>query len=273
VRRARAAVVLVVAGAAACLLSSPARTQESRPPETTSPSGPGLPEPSEAAGGRDSALPERSELIRRILASTAQLRSEREGGGQRAASGVVLATDPAAGRVWILTTLHFLEPPKPQKVYVRLPGRDSAVPGTVAFLSRDLDLAIIETAQLDVAPIRMQLTANLGAEILVVAFPWGQRVTVVRGTVSQLDSTRGDVVGPPHMVDASVSYGSSGGGVFDAKTGELLGIVQSYRTAKVAIPEMRERVLEVPVAGETTLISAATIMRFLEASNLKSFLP
>jgi len=265
VRPSRAALGLA---AAACLLAAPARAQDS-----VAPSGPGLPEPSEAASPRESVLPERSELIRRILASTAQLRSEREGGGQRAASGVVLATDPSAGRVWILTTLHFLDPPRPQKVYVRLPGRESAVPGTIAFLNRDLDLVIIETAQLDVAPIRMQLAADLGADVLVVAFPWGQRVTVVRGTVSQLDSLRGDVVGPPHMVDASVSYGSSGGGVFDAKTGELLGIVQSYRTAKVAIPEMRERVLEVPVAGETTLIPAATIMRFLEAANLKAFLP
>ena len=263
----RAALALVLAGAAG-VLALPVRAQDS-----AAPSGPGLPDPSELAGPREPALPERSALIRRILASTAQLRSEREGGGQRAASGVVLATDRHAGRVWILTTLHFLEPPRPQKVYVRLPGRTSAVPGTVAFMNRDLDLAIIETAQLDVAPIRMQLTADLGAEILVVAFPWGQRVTVVRGTVSQVDSTRGEVVGPPHMVDASVSYGSSGGGVFDAKTGELLGIVQSYRTANIAIPEMRERVLEVPVAGETTLIPASTIMRFVEASNLGGFLP
>jgi len=75
------------------------------------------------------------------------------------------------------------------------------------------------------------------------------------------------------MVDASVSYGSSGGGVFDAQTGELVGIVESYRTAKVAIPEMKDRVLEVPVAGETTLISAPAILRFLVDSGLSDFLP
>jgi len=263
----RAAIALAVAGAVA-LLASTARAQEA-----PGAGGRTQPDPSEVTSPGEPALPERTELIRRILASTAQLRTEREGGGQRAASGVVLASDPEAGRVWILTTLHFLEPPRAQEVFVRLPGRDHGVPGAVAFVSRDLDLAIVETVQLDVAPIRMQLVANLGAEILVVAFPWGQRVTVVRGTVSQLDSTRGEVVGPPHMVDASVSYGSSGGGVFDARTGELLGIVQSYRTARVAIPEMRERVLEVPVAGETTLISSATILRFLETSGLTRFLP
>ena len=80
------------------------------------------------------------------------------------------------------------------------------------------------------------------------------------------------VEGPPRMVDASVSYGSSGGGVFDAQSGALIGIVESYRTAKVAIPETKDRVLEVPVAGETTLIPAPAILRFLVASGLEEFL-
>lgn len=35
------------------------------------------------------------------------------------------------------------------------------------------------------------------------------------------------------MVDASVSYGASGGGVFDARTGGLIGLVEGYRTARV----------------------------------------
>jgi hypothetical protein len=75
------------------------------------------------------------------------------------------------------------------------------------------------------------------------------------------------------MVSATVSYGSSGGGVFDADTGELVGIVESYRTAKVAIPEMKDRVLEVPVAGETTLIPAPLIARFIRDSGLNSYVP
>jgi hypothetical protein len=70
-----------------------------------------------------------------------------------------------------------------------------------------------------------------------------------------------------------VSYGSSGGGVFDAESGALVGIVEGYRTAKVAIPEMRGRVLEVPVAGETTLIAAPTILRFLVDSGLEDSMP
>ena len=80
-------------------------------------------------------------------------------------------------------------------------------------------------------------------------------------------------MGPPRMVDASVSYGSSGGGVFDAVSGELVGVVEGYRTAKVAIPEMKERVFEMPVAGETNVIPAATIQKFLVEAGLEDYLP
>ena len=219
-----------------------------------------------------SRVPDRGELIRGILASSVQLRSEREGDARRAASGVVVAADPQSRRVWIVTTRHFIEPSPPGKIHVRLPGRMSVVPANVAFVSPDHDLAIIESENLDVLPARLKMVAHLGDEILLVAFPWGQRFTVVSGVVSQVASLTGEA-GPARMVNASVSYGSSGGGVFDTRTGKLVAIVEGYRTAKVAIPEMKERVLEMPVAGETTLIAAPTIFRFLVDSGLGNFLP
>ena len=216
--------------------------------------------------------PDRGELIRGILASTVQLRSEHEAGISRAASGVVVATHFASRRIWIATARHFLEP-RPQQLYVRLPGQTTLAPATIAFVSGDRDLAIIETDYADVTPARLKMVTTLGDEILLVSFPWGQRFTVVRGVVSQIDAPAGElpVAGPPRMVSATVSYGSSGGGVFDAQTGELVGIVESYRTAKVAIPEMQGRVLEIPVAGETTVIPAPLIARFLVESGLSSY--
>ena len=45
-----------------------------------------------------SPAPDRSELIRRILASTVQLRSERDGSLRRAASGVVVAMHAGSRR-------------------------------------------------------------------------------------------------------------------------------------------------------------------------------
>jgi S1-C subfamily serine protease len=216
--------------------------------------------------------PDRSALIRGMLSSTVQLRSERDGGVQRAASGVVVAADRRAGRTWIVTARHFIDPTPPKQIYVRLPGRMSVVPGMVAFVSSDKDLAIIETELLDAAPARLKMVTSLGDPVLLVSYPWGQRFTVVSGVVSQIAPLTGEA-GPPRMVDASVTYGSSGGGVFDRSTGQLVGIVESYRMAKVAIPEMKDRVLEIPVAGETTLIPAATIQGFLVDSGLTPFLP
>ncbi|MGH7303878.1 MAG: S1 family peptidase [Candidatus Rokuibacteriota bacterium] len=220
------------------------------------------------------STPDRADLIRGILASTVQLKSEQEAGARRAGSGVVVAVDRRAGRTWIVTTRHFIQPSLPQPVYIRQPGRTSMLPATVAFVSHESDLAIIETEYLDVPPARLKNVATLGDEILLVAYPWGQRFTVVRGVVSQIEARHGElpVTGTARMVSATVSYGSSGGGVFDAETGELVGIVESFRTAKVAIPEMKDRVLEVPVAGETTIISARVIAGFLADSGLKAFL-
>src|SRR5438093_11923429 len=156
-----------------------------------------------------SPAPDRSELIRRILASTVQLRSERDGSLRRAGSGVVVAMHAGSRRTWIVTARHFIDPPPPERSYVRLPGRMTVVPAVVAFVSPDRDLAIIEAELLDVAPARLKMEASLGDEILLVAFPWGQRFTVVRGIVSQVASLT-DVTGPARMVSASVSYGSSG---------------------------------------------------------------
>ena len=233
-----------------------------------------------AAGGCVSAppLPKRTDVIRQILSSTVQLRSEREGGLHRAASGVVVATDPETGRAWVLTVRHFLTPSSPQDILVQVAGHERTVPATVLAVSAadlDLDLAILELESLDVLPVRLKEVANLGDEVLIASFPWGERLTLVRGIVSQIGSGPGAtlMIGPARMVDASVSYGSSGGGAFDASSGELVGIVETYRTTKVAIPEHPGRALNVPVPGETTLVPASTIRRFLLDFGLGRRLP
>jgi serine protease Do len=222
---------------------------------------------------------DRTELIRRMVASTVQLRSEREGGARRAASGVVIATDPAAKRAWIVTVRHFLGPSRPQEVSARRPGQTATMPASVFAVSDEelgLDIAIVEVEDSGLTPVRLKEgPTNLGDEALIVAFPWGQRLTVVSGIVSQIVSIPGEslVTGPARMVDAPVSYGSSGGGVFDARTGELLGIVETYRTAKITIPELNDRVIEVPVPGETVLVPASVIAQFVRDFGLGRRLP
>jgi S1-C subfamily serine protease len=219
-------------------------------------------------------VPERGEIVRRILPSTLQLRAEREGGGRRTASGVVLAADPSTKRAWIVTARHFLDPPRTQQVYARRPGRTEALRAIVLARSEDLDLAILEIEGLELTPASLKPIVGLGDDVLVFAFPWGRRLTVVSGVISQLAPEEGTVPleGVPRMVDASVSHGSSGGGVFDTISGALIAIVEGYRTAKVALPEAPDRVLEIPVAGETTVIPARTIREFLVGAGLQPYL-
>lgn len=218
---------------------------------------------------------ERGEVIRRILPSAVQLRAERQGGARRAASGVVLASDPASGRSWIITTRHFLDPPGSQEVYVSGPGRKGRTKAAVAAVSPDLDLAVIEVDGLSLPSVRFKEVARLGDEVWVVAFPWGRRLTVVSGVISQLVSREDEVLveGTVKMIDASVSYGASGGGVFDVESGALIGIVESYRTANVSLPGAPSRALPVPVPGETTVIAARAILGFLTASGLEAIVP
>jgi hypothetical protein len=216
--------------------------------------------------------PSRSDVIRQILPATVQLRCERDGGGRRAASGVLLARDAATRRAWIVTTRHFLEPMAPQKVSVSA-GTQARLSARVVSVSERADLALLEVAGIDSTPARLKDTVQLGDEVWVVAFPWGRRMTLSSGVVSQVvGETGGEYEGAARMVDVSVSYGASGGGVFDAQTGALVGLIESYRTARVSMQGSPERVIEVPVPGETTLISADAIRGFVAEAGLERFL-
>src|SRR5262245_28255605 len=218
---------------------------------------------------------DRSDVMRRILPSTVQLRAEREGGARRAASGVVLANDRATNRCWILTTRHFLDPAVQQDVSVSTPTRKGRAKALVKAMSQDMDLAVIEADGITLPPVKFKEVVRLGDVVWVAGCPWGRQLTVVSGVVSQLKNEDGDfsIEGTIRMVDASVSYGSSGGGVFDAETGALIGIVEGYRTAQMALPDRPERSLQVPVAGETLVIPTRSILDFLVASGLGDLVP
>jgi S1-C subfamily serine protease len=70
------------------------------------------------------------------------------------------------------------------------------------------------------------------------------------------------------MVDAPVNYGTSGGGVFDARSGRLVGIVRGYRTVRMSVPGNTDAALTLPVAGETTVIPTEDILCFLADHDL-----
>jgi hypothetical protein len=220
-------------------------------------------------------VPPRSGVVRSVLPSAVQLLSERAGGGHRAASGVVVASDPVRRLTWVLTAGHFVAAPAPETIYVRTAGSRDRFRATLVRADRDPDLALVLVENLVLPPVRSREVAHLGDDVWVIAFPRGRQMTLASGTVSQVGSGKeGDPTeGPVQQIDTSVSYGASGAGVFDAETGELIGVVEGYRTAQIAIRDAPDRVMEIPVPGETIVISAQAVRRFLSGSELGAFLP
>ena len=208
------------------------------------------------------------EVLSRILESVVQLRAELDGADRRAGSGVVIASDPQSARCWVITTRHLLQPTTPRRLVARLPGHDGKFTAEVVKISDELDLASLSVEGVAPRAAKLKDVARLGQDVWVAGFPWGRRLTVVRGVVSQLSGDGGEarLEGSAAMVDASVSYGASGGGVFEVSTGSLIGIVEGYRTARVALPHAPESVFNVPVPGETTVISSAGVRRFLSSA-------
>jgi S1-C subfamily serine protease len=228
-----------------------------------------------AAGCAATRAPDRAELLRGVLPSAVQLLAERPGAGRRAASGVVVASDPVRGCTWVLTARHFLAPPVPDPIHVRTAGKRERFRATVVRTDGQSDLALLLVPGLVLSPARRREIARLGDDVWVVAFPRGRQMTVTSGTVSQVGtgSETDATEGPVRLVDTSVSYGASGAGVFDADTGELIGVVEGYRTAQIAARDAPDRVLEIPIPGETLVISAEAIRRFLSGSELEAFAP
>ena len=224
-----------------------------------------------AAGCASGAATRRGDELRGIVDVSVLLRAEREGGGRRAGSGVVVASDPASSRSWIVTTRHLLEPSRPQKLYV-VPARGRGrLTATVKAVSPEIDAALVEVQGVALPAALLRESTRLGDEVRVVAFPFGRRLTVVSGIVSQIVTIDDDTIaveGPVRLIDASVSTGASGGGVFDASTGALLGIVEGYRTARVTLQTVPERSVDIPVPGETTVVPVGVIRRFVESAGV-----
>jgi hypothetical protein len=217
-------------------------------------------------------VPTREQVIQRILPSSVQVVLEEDGQRFRSGSGVVIAAGPggAAAECLVLTSGHTLSGLTPrQAVYVlmgRHRGKGMRAQATV-LAQRDadgIDLALLRIESEHCAAARLGEPPGLGDAIWVVAFPWGRNMTLTGGHVSQIDlddAREGD--GSRLMVDASVSYGASGGGVFEASTGRLVGLVEGYRTARVSFKGESARYIDVPVPGETYATSLADIRRFL----------
>ncbi len=222
-----------------------------------------------ACANPEPALSKRAVLAQMLAAST-QIFVEREGGVRRAGSGVVLSADLPHGGAAILTAAHLLEPPVEQSAFVVIGAQSERIPAEIVAIDSARDLALMTVPLPGATQVALASRAELADEILIVAFPWGRQRTVVNGAVSQIAVHPSiedpfSIWGPVALVDATVSYGMSGGGVFDKHTGRLVGLVRGYRTAHLSLSS-ENTPLKLPIAGETTVISTRDIMCFLRSS-------
>jgi len=223
--------------------------------------------------------PSREEVLDRILPSAVQVVLEQaEGRRVRSGSGVAVASRQVGSRVdcFVVTAGHTVSGLVGQsQAYVVFGGhRGSAVkaPATVIAYrdTPEVDLALLRTESRQCAPARTGGPPLLGESVWVIGFPWGRHMTLTRGIVSQvvMDDDADRATASRLMVDAPVSYGSSGGGVFEAREGTLIGVVEGYSTAKVmskgATPAWS---IEVPVPGQTYVTPLSDVKRFLSQTS------
>ncbi len=219
--------------------------------------------------------PSREQVLGRILPSSVQIVIEqREGRRVRTGSGVAVAAQRTRDRVecLVVTAGHTVSGLVGQnEVYTIFGGHRGNLKKTratvVAFEDTpELDVALLRTETDRCVPAEVGGPALLGESVWVIGFPWGRHMTLTRGIVSQvvLDDATDQDKPSRLMVDAPVSYGSSGGGVFEARGGTLIGVVEGYSTARVSAKGTDPSwYIEVPVPGQTFVTPISDVKRFL----------
>ncbi len=237
--------------------------------------------------GMAEAALDRQAVIDHIVAATARVSVEKGGRVVNSGSGVVIAAGRDARGLeasYLLTAAHALEGAESGEVIVRFTGERAAqrFPARVVKRGRadQLDVALLEVPGVLAPAVRMagDVQPRLGEEIFVVGFPWGKRLGLYSGVVSQIpldarwDPGPGEEAGGSLLVDAAVAKGVSGGGVFRLGTGELLGIVEASQTTTVSVRGRTESyAVKVPMPGETFVVPLAQIRPFLgEAAPLEA---
>jgi serine protease Do len=230
------------------------------------------------AVGRPAAPPSKSEVVRQVFPSVVELVYEQDAVAVRFASGVVVGVDDrdASGHPasYVLTSGHAVVGRTIDTARLVVRYHDASdvthrVPGTVEALDETSDLALVRLAGVRLPAARLDgpSGARLGDDVVVIGAPFGRGLSVSSGIVSQLTTVPpdGDRTPEPLLkIDAAIGYGSSGGGVFQVRTGRLLGVVEGYQTATVSLKLAGEPYsFQVPMPGQTFVVRAAEIRRFM----------
>jgi serine protease Do len=225
----------------------------------------------------------RAATVQKVFPSAVRIRIAAAGEVVRTASGIAFAHD--GGKTYVLTNAHVVEPSRawkaPVEIRVLPSGGQPALVANVAARGHvpEADIAVLEVpGTLPVTAIASDDGLELGDDLLVIGAPFGKGLSVAAGIVSQVEYDFSESAGTPATpkamkTDAAIGYGSSGGGVFDVPSGRLVGLVEGYRTARVAFGKEEEYSFDVPMPGETFVAPAAKLRRFLGEKGLSRLLP
>jgi hypothetical protein len=219
------------------------------------------------------------DVIQHVLESSVQVVLERNGDRFRTGSGVVIVATPdgTGSECLVLSSGHTFAGVKAgdeNETYVLLDRHQGIATKVRAHLvarkeSAQVDLALLRVRAPRCLPAPLGRPPALGDRIWIVGFPWGRQIRLISGIVSEvnLDEHGNLLAGASLVVDASVAYGMSGGGVFEAAAGRLVGLIEGYGTARVPFGQKPMlQYIDVPVPGETYVTSLATIEAFLQDS-------
>jgi serine protease Do len=224
------------------------------------------------------AKSDRSRVVQRALRQSVRIEVQAEGRLARSASGVVVAVEK--GTSYVLTNAHVVQreglPASASYVVVIERPRLHRVPARLIYQGKvpeeDLAILAVDSEALPVVPVATDDDVNVGDDVVVIGAPYGKALSVSSGIVSQLEV---DDSGPRPMqtkmkTDAAIGYGASGGGVFEVPSGKLVGLVEGYRTARVAFGGMNsdDFSFDIPMPGETFLAPPGKIRAFLARSQV-----
>ena len=218
------------------------------------------------------AKSEKSRVVQKALRHSVRVEVLVKGRVERAASGVVVATEGDTS--YVLTNQHVVqrdglsgtasfqvvvERPKLHRLQARVIA-EGKVP------DEDLALLAVYGETLPPAQLASEEHVDVGDDVVVVGAPYGRALSVSSGIVSQLEVyDENPKLQRGMKTDAPIGYGASGGGVFEIPSGRLVGVVEGYRTAKVAFGGLNkeEYSFDVPMPGETFLAPPSKIRAFV----------
>jgi serine protease Do len=218
------------------------------------------------------AKSEKSRVVQKALRHSVRVEVLVKGKVERAASGVVVATEGDTS--YVLTNQHVVqrdglsgtasfqvvvERPRLHRLQARVIA-EGKVP------DEDLALLAVYGETLSPAQLATEEHVDVGDDVVVVGAPYGRALSVSSGIVSQLElDEENPRVQRAMKTDAPIGYGASGGGVFEVPSGRLVGVVEGYRTAKVAFGGLSkdEFSFDVPMPGETFLAPPSKIRSFV----------